>query len=534
MPSMIAFAAAAAQAAPAPSLPFVLKQVGPGVYAAIDGPEHKAGSNAGFVIGDDGVLVVDAFFTPDAARALVGEIRRLTPKPIRYVVNTHYHADHTGGDQALRDAGAIIIAHKNVRGWVRTNNINLFGDRITPELKARIEALPLPDLVTDKDLAVWLGSRKVVVRTVLGHTGGDLTVFVPDAKVLFTGDMLWRKVPPNLIDGSVREWAGDRRRFRGHARCGAHTYVPGHGESPTSNDVEDFRAYLIDLRRLVGEGRKAGLKDDALAQDVAPKLQGPSPRLDDQRPRRRGRDPLHGPGAGGDQAPAGGRAGSIANRRRVGAGAVGIAAAAAASPVGVRGPTASSPLAARITTIAMATCLCRTPKGRTGPSRLRQNNHSATEKLGGLPTISRLLPNRINVAAARSALAANNSTPSGEAKASSGTSQPSAGMMSASRWSGQPRPISRASLFFRRHERAVVMALAAAEAGAGAVDRDQRDQDQVGLDHRMALGWAASFRTGRARAGRRQGSGTAWRGWRSRDRRRSRRPRALPPSPARG
>src|SRR5882757_9304314 len=166
-------------AAQAP-LPFVLTEVGPGVYAAIDGPEHKSGSNAGFVIGDDGVLVVDAFFYPDATKALVGEIRRLTPKPIRYVVNTHYHADHTGGDQVLRDAGAVIIAHKNVRGWVRTNNLNLFGDRITPEIKARIEALPLPDVVTDKDLVVWLGARKVVVKTVLGHTGGDLTIAVPD------------------------------------------------------------------------------------------------------------------------------------------------------------------------------------------------------------------------------------------------------------------------------------------------------------------------------------------------------------------
>jgi glyoxylase-like metal-dependent hydrolase (beta-lactamase superfamily II) len=273
-----ALAFAAAAAAPAqPALPFVLEQVGPGVYAAIDGPEHKAGSNAGFVIGDDGVLVVDAFFNPAAARALVGEIHRLTPKPIRYLVNTHYHVDHTGGDQALRDAGAIIIAHPNVRGWVRVNNVNLLGDRITPAMRAQIEALPLPDMTTDKDLTVWLGARKVVVRAVLGHTGGDLTVFVPDAKVLFTGDMLWRKIPPNLIDGSVREWLATDADFERMADSAHVGFVPGHGDVATLADVKDFRVYLLDLRRLVADGRKSGLKGEALTRAVALKLRALHP-----------------------------------------------------------------------------------------------------------------------------------------------------------------------------------------------------------------------------------------------------------------
>lgn len=275
--ALILLAVAGSAAAEAPALPFVLKQVGPGVYAAIDGPEHKAGSNAGFVVGDDSVLVIDSFFYPDATRALVAEIHRLTPKPIRYVVNTHYHADHTGGDQVFRDAGATIIAHRNVRAWVRTENIHLFGDRITPELKARIEALPLPDVTTTTGLTIWLGSRKVVVKTVLGHTGGDLTVFVPDAKVLFTGDLLWRKIPPNLIDGSVKEWATTDADFAAMPDAAHMVFVPGHGDVADLKDVRDFRRYLLDLRRLVTEGRKAELKGDALAAAVEPKLKALHP-----------------------------------------------------------------------------------------------------------------------------------------------------------------------------------------------------------------------------------------------------------------
>jgi cyclase len=263
-------AASAEVASPTP-LPFVLKEVGPGVYAAIDGPDHRSGSNAGFVIGDDGVLVIDSFYE-EAARALVAEIRRLTQKPIRYVVNTHYHVDHTGGDQVLRDAGAIIVAHRNVRGWVRADNVNLVGDRITPELRARIEALALPDLVTDKELAIWLGSRRIVVETALGHTGGDLTIHVPDAKVLFCGDMLWRKVAPNLIDGSVKEWAATDAQFTQIPDASNTRYVPGHGDIADASDVEEFRSYLLDLQRLVGEARAASLKDRDLLTYVVPKL----------------------------------------------------------------------------------------------------------------------------------------------------------------------------------------------------------------------------------------------------------------------
>lgn len=271
-----------AQAPPAAApttatLPFVLRPLGGGVYAAIDGPQGRSGSNAGFVIGDDGVAVIDSFFNPEAARALLGEIRRLTPLPIRYVVNTHYHIDHTGGDAVFREAGAVIIAHRNVRGWIRTENIHLFGDRITPALKAQVEGLAQPDLVTDKDLTLWLGARRVDVRMERGHTGGDLVVSIPDARVLFCGDLLWRRFAPNIIDGTVPLWIATDKAFAHLPDAAQMQFVPGHGDVANAQDVSDFAGYLTDLTALVRAEKGRGLKDKALADAVMPKLKAKYP-----------------------------------------------------------------------------------------------------------------------------------------------------------------------------------------------------------------------------------------------------------------
>ncbi|MGL4313504.1 MAG: MBL fold metallo-hydrolase, partial [Sphingomonas sp.] len=261
---------ATAQAPAAAPLPFALKPIGPGVYAAIDGPKGESGSNAGFVIGDDGVLVVDSFFNPKATAALIAEIHKLTPKPIRYVVNTHYHIDHVGGDVVLRQAGAVIIAHRNVRGWVRTENLHLFGERVTQSLRDQVAALALPDVTTEAPLTIWLGARKVVVRPERGHTGGDLVVAVPDAKVLFAGDLLWNHVSPNMIDGTIADWIATANGFA--ADPGANVVVPGHGDVARASDVRAFADYLADVRRLVSDARAKGLSGEALVQATLPPL----------------------------------------------------------------------------------------------------------------------------------------------------------------------------------------------------------------------------------------------------------------------
>ncbi|MFY9570486.1 MAG: MBL fold metallo-hydrolase [Blastocatellia bacterium] len=108
--------------APNPDDNFQLIKVADGVYAAIARPGGLASGNAGFIVGDGGVLVVDTFFAPIAVEELLTEISKLTQQPIKYAVNTHYHLDHTGGNQVLAARSVPIIAHDNLMQWQTTKN----------------------------------------------------------------------------------------------------------------------------------------------------------------------------------------------------------------------------------------------------------------------------------------------------------------------------------------------------------------------------------------------------------------------------
>src|SRR5438128_11384953 len=101
---------------------FQLVKVADGVYAAIAKSGGLASGNAGFVIGNDGVLIFDTFSTPAAIEELISEIESLTKLPIKYAVNSHYHLDHTGGNQVLVARGIPIVAHDNVMIWQTTKN----------------------------------------------------------------------------------------------------------------------------------------------------------------------------------------------------------------------------------------------------------------------------------------------------------------------------------------------------------------------------------------------------------------------------
>jgi glyoxylase-like metal-dependent hydrolase (beta-lactamase superfamily II) len=233
-------------AADAPKPFFTLHDLGSGVWAAVAVPGSGAGSNAGFIIGDDGVVVVDTFQSAAAAAQLLSAIRERTTLSVRFVVNTHYHLDHVAGNAVFHDAGAQIVAQRNVRAWERTENLKFFGATPAADKKACVESLVLPDLVYDDAIDLFPGSRRILVRSMRGHTGGDSVVAIPEAGVVFTGDLFWNRTLPNTIDADTAAWiTTDERLASEYAQA---SFVPGHGEVGKSQDVTAFREYLQSLR----------------------------------------------------------------------------------------------------------------------------------------------------------------------------------------------------------------------------------------------------------------------------------------------
>jgi len=255
---------------------FTLHELAPGVVAAISMPGSGAGGNAGFVIGDGGVAVVDTFQSAAAAEALLAAIRARTSQPIRFVVDTHYHIDHVAGNGVFRAAGATIVAQRNVRAWERSENLKFWQPDVPPDKRAWIESLTLPDLTYDATIDLYLGARRLRLEVFPGHTGGDSIVVVPDADVVFTGDLFWNTALPNTIDADTAAWTATLERLRaGHPRA---TFVPGHGQVGKAGQLEAFDSYLEALRGEVAAARGRGLEGDPLVAAVRAAL---APRYSD-------------------------------------------------------------------------------------------------------------------------------------------------------------------------------------------------------------------------------------------------------------
>jgi cyclase len=178
--------------------------------------------------------------------------------------------DHVNGNDVFAAAGATIVAHRNVRAWMRSENIKMLDPPVTPEKKARVESLTLPTVVHDGHLDLYLRSRRINVRYYPGHTGGDSVVWIPDAHLVFCGDMLWKQHVPNLIDATTKAWVDSLDAMQ--KDYGPSTWVPGHGGIANAQDVLTFRKYLADLRTNVRLEMAAGKSGDASVQALLPGL----------------------------------------------------------------------------------------------------------------------------------------------------------------------------------------------------------------------------------------------------------------------
>lgn len=220
-----------------------LESVAPGVYVF---PGQAGDANAGVVIGEQGVVVIDSGPTPEAARRLAAEIKRLTSKPILYVVFTHAHGDHTFSVHELAPTKGII-AHVYTKDYLATRGAEhlkvyreRMGEKATQGAKVTIPTVTFPDMYN-----IPLGKEHVLLfYQGRGHTRGDIVAYLPKAHVLFTGDLAYAGRLPWVGDGYAKEWQETLDRL---AVLDVTTIVPGHGKWGGRPVLTTFREYLTDL-----------------------------------------------------------------------------------------------------------------------------------------------------------------------------------------------------------------------------------------------------------------------------------------------
>ncbi len=200
--------------------------------------------NSGVVIGDDGVLIVDATATPVMARQLIEQIRTITDKPIRHVVLSHYHAVRVLGASAFRNEGCEqVIASQGTYELIRERGQQDMESEIArfPRLFQAVESIPgltWPTLVFDRQLTLFLGKLEVQIQQIgPGHTRGDTIAWLPQSKVLFSGDLVEYQAAAYTGDAQLEEWPDTLNRLRA---LQPEQLVPGRG--PALEGAESVRA----------------------------------------------------------------------------------------------------------------------------------------------------------------------------------------------------------------------------------------------------------------------------------------------------
>ena len=259
---------------------FTFTEVRPGVWHAVGGGSIAAGCNGAVVVNENDVLVVDSHMTPSAARALLADLGKITDKPVRYLVNTHFHFDHVHGNEVF-GPGVEIVAHEFTQHKVASGDTKrgrgyeaFVGD--TPasveRARARLAEMPAeeraateermaaamkiyeeseavvpraPTMALRQAVTLYRGGREIrLLHVGRAHTGGDVIVYLPAEKALISGDLLTGGLP-YMGDAFVPEWVGALDEV---AALDVEVILPGHGAAYTETErIRHLQLYLIDL-----------------------------------------------------------------------------------------------------------------------------------------------------------------------------------------------------------------------------------------------------------------------------------------------
>ena len=218
------------------------------------------GGNIGVCVGDDGVFAIDDQFAPLTPRILE-EIKKLSEKPVRFVINTHWHGDHTGGNENFGEAGAIIVAHANVRKRMSEKQfMEAFNRTVEPSPKGALPVVSFEQSITFH----WNDETIEVVHVQPAHTDGDSFVHFRSANVLHAGDVFFNGMYPFIDTGTGGNLEGMIRAVeRILARCDGETrIIPGHGSLASRADLERYHRMLTTVRDRVEPMLRAGRSRD--------------------------------------------------------------------------------------------------------------------------------------------------------------------------------------------------------------------------------------------------------------------------------
>jgi cyclase len=245
-------------------------QLGEGVYALMANVAPK--DNNGVVIGERSALVIDAGINGAIARQIQEQVRCLTDRPLRYLVNTTYHGDHTFGNAAFSEQVTVISSRQNkasMRDLAYEKAMRFGTLRGNQDALADVTTWRQPDVVFDHYCAIDLG-RKIVELWHFGpgNAPGDTVVYVPAAQVAWTGNFLMSAgLPPMLLEGGPGPYIETLKAMQ--ATLPVTTVVPGHGPMGDGQAaVEHFLAYLHDLQEQVGAAFNAGYTLDETLERV--------------------------------------------------------------------------------------------------------------------------------------------------------------------------------------------------------------------------------------------------------------------------